>query len=126
MNLLYVAVDPSLYTHYSTGEEYPQDMYPFPDNVNDVPNFTTCTNDNERAAAKILHMILLKTQNAIVNMNTALTNTLLSLIPTVFKLLNKQEWMMNPNAVFRQWFNSLIAKSVLAGEKLVATYSIST
>jgi hypothetical protein len=102
MNLLYVAVDPSLYTHYSTGEEYPQDMYPFPDNVNDVPNFTTCTNDNERAAAKILHMILLKTQNAIVNMNTALTNTLLSLIPTVFKLLNKQEWMMNPNAVFRQ------------------------
>ncbi len=40
MNLIYVAVDPSLYTHYSAGKAYPQDMYPFPDNVNEVPNLT--------------------------------------------------------------------------------------
>ena len=32
MNLLYVAVDPSLYTHYSTSKAYPHGMYPFPDN----------------------------------------------------------------------------------------------
>ncbi len=59
----YVAVDPLLYTHYSAGKAYPQDMYPFPDNVNEVPNFTACTNDNKCAAAKILLAILLKTLN---------------------------------------------------------------
>ncbi len=52
MNLLYVAVDPSLYTHYSACKGYPQDMYPFPDNVDEVPDFTTCPNNNECAAAK--------------------------------------------------------------------------
>jgi hypothetical protein len=94
MNLLYVAVDPSLYTHYSTGKAYPHDMYPFPNNVNKVPNFTACINDNKRTAAKILHTILLKTQNNLVNMNTTLIDTLLCLIPTAFKLLYKQEQML--------------------------------
>jgi hypothetical protein len=69
MNLLYVAADPSLYTHYSANKAYPHDMYPCPDNVNEVPNFTTYTNDYECAAAKILHAMLLKTQNNVVNMN---------------------------------------------------------
>jgi hypothetical protein len=60
MNLLYVAVDPSLYTHISAGKAYPHAVYPFPDKANEVPNFTACTNNNERAAAKIMHAILLK------------------------------------------------------------------
>ncbi len=30
MNLLYVTVDPGLYTHYSAGEAYPINDYPFP------------------------------------------------------------------------------------------------
>jgi hypothetical protein len=46
MSLLYMAVDPSLYTHYSAGEAYLQDMYPFPDNVDEVPDFTSCTSNN--------------------------------------------------------------------------------
>jgi hypothetical protein len=56
MNLLYVAVDPSLYTHYSAGHA----MYLFPDKINEVPNFTACTKDNKCPAAKITHPILLK------------------------------------------------------------------
>ncbi len=36
MILIYMAVGPSLYTHYSAGEAYPQDRYPFPDNVDEV------------------------------------------------------------------------------------------
>jgi hypothetical protein len=50
MNLLYVAVDPSLYTHYSTCKAYPQDKYPFLDNVDEVPYFTAFTNDIKHAA----------------------------------------------------------------------------
>jgi hypothetical protein len=100
MNLLYMAMDPSLYTHYSTGKVYPQDMYPFPYNVNKVPNFTACTNNNKQIATKILHLILLKMHYDVVNMNAALIDTLLSLIPTAIKLLYEQVRMIDPNAVF--------------------------
>ncbi len=51
---------------------------------------------------KNTHTILLKMQNNIINMNAALNDTLVSLIPTAFKLIYEQEPMMNPNAVFRQ------------------------
>ncbi len=110
MNLLYVAVDPGLYTHYSAGEAYPVANYPFPVDVDEVPDFSACNNDNDRATAKITHAILLKTRNNVINMNAALIDTLLSLIPTTFKLLYKQERMMNPNAVFRQCFNWFVTK----------------
>jgi hypothetical protein len=96
INLLYVAVDPSLYTHYSASKAYPQDMYPFPDNVDEVPNFTACTNNSKRATAKILHTINLKTHN-VINMNAVLIDTLLSLISSAFKLLYEHERMLNPN-----------------------------
>jgi hypothetical protein len=68
---------------------------PIPDNVDEVPNFTACTNNNKHAAAKILHAILLKMRN-----NAVFINTLLSLIPMEFKLLYEQEKMMNHNTVF--------------------------
>jgi hypothetical protein len=105
MNLLYNAVDLSLYTHYFADKVYPHEVYPFPDNVDEVLNFTACTNKNKYATAKILPMILLKMQNDVVNMNAALIDTLLSLIPMAFRLLYEQEWMMNPNAVIQQCFD---------------------
>ena len=110
MNLLCVAVDPNLYLHYSAGEAYPNNSYPFPADLDEVPDFSACTTDNDCVSAKITHAILLKTRNDIINMNAALINTLLNLIPSAFKILYEQERMMNPNAVFRQCFNWLIAK----------------
>jgi hypothetical protein len=107
MNLLYVAVDPSLYTHFSAGKAYPHIVYPFSNNVIEGPNYTACTNNNERTVAKITHAILLKMRNDIINMNTVLINILLSLILMVFKLLYEQEQMMTPNAVFQQCLISL-------------------
>ena len=44
----------------------------------EVPNFITCNNNNDWAAAKTTHMIALKTQNNDVNMNTTLINALLT------------------------------------------------
>jgi hypothetical protein len=110
MNLLYVTVGPVLYTHYSAGETYPANNYSFPDDVDEVPNFSACNNDNDRAAAKITHSILLKTHSNVVNMNVVFNNTLLGLILTAFKLLYEQERMMDPNAVFRQCFDWFITK----------------
>jgi hypothetical protein len=91
MNLLYVAVDPALYTHYLAGEAYPAGQYSFPNDVDEVPNFTTCNNNNNHAASKIMHTIAPKTRKNVVNMNTTLIDTLLSLISTTFKILYKQE-----------------------------------
>ncbi len=73
MNLIYMAVDPSLYTHYFAGKAYPHDMYSFPDNVDEVPNFTTCTSNNKCAATKILHAILLKMQSNVINITPRLS-----------------------------------------------------
>jgi hypothetical protein len=87
-------------THYSAGEAYPTNNYPFPTDVDEVPNFSACNNNNDRTTAKITHVILLKTRNDFVNMNVTLIDTLLSLIPMAFKLLYEQERMMDPNAVF--------------------------
>jgi hypothetical protein len=61
MNLLYVAVDTALYTHYLAGKAYSAGQYPFPNDIDEVPNFTTCNDDNDRAAARITHGIALKT-----------------------------------------------------------------
>jgi uncharacterized membrane protein YgcG len=110
MNLLYVAVDPALYTHYLAGKAYPTKQYPFPNDVDEVPNLSTGNNDKDRAAAKITHAIALQTQNNVVNMNTVLINTLLSLIPMAFKILYKQEQMMDPNEVFCQCFDWFVIK----------------
>ncbi len=75
-----------------------------------MPNFTACTNHNVHAAAKNMYAILIKTRNNVVNMNAALTNTLLSLIRMAFKVLYEQERMMNPNAVFQQSFDWFVIK----------------
>jgi hypothetical protein len=52
--------------------------------TNEVPDFTACNNDNNCVTAKNTHAILLKTRTDVVNMNAALVDTLLSLIPTAF------------------------------------------
>ena len=72
MNLLCVAVNPGLYTHYSAGEAYPTNDYPFPAEVNEVHDFSVYNNNNDHAAAKITHGILLKMRNDVVNINAAL------------------------------------------------------
>ncbi len=49
MNLLYVAIDPTLYGHYSSGKAYSNADYPFLPKVMDVPNYNGCTDTNNCA-----------------------------------------------------------------------------
>ena len=49
-------------------------------------------------------------RNDVVNMNAALIDTLLGLIPMAFKLLFEQELMMDPSAVFCQCFDWFVTK----------------
>ncbi len=80
MNLLYVAVPPSVYTHY-TNEPYPAGLYPYPQRPTDAPNFAGTVGGNERENCKIAHAIEMKRYEDVQNMNTALVDVFLSLLP---------------------------------------------
>jgi hypothetical protein len=110
MNLLYVAIDLTLYGYYSGGKAYPDADNPFPPEVEDVPNYSGCTNTNNCTNVKVTHGMALKQCNDVINMNSALIDTFLDLIPVAFKQSYKQIWMENPNSVFCEMFAWLVVK----------------
>jgi hypothetical protein len=110
MNLLYVAIDPTLYGHYSDGKAYPNADYPFPLEVADVPNYSGCTDANDCTNIKVTHGMALKQRNNIINMNSALNNAFLDLIPVAFKQSYEQIQMENPNFVFCKIIAWFVAK----------------
>ncbi len=71
-----------------------------PNNVDEVPNFTTCTLQQQTCCCKNYTRYPAQDAKQVINMNPKRIDTLLSLIPMAFKLLYKQEWMMNPNTDF--------------------------
>ena len=97
MNLLYIAIDPTLYGHYSGSKAYPNADYTFPLEVADVPNYSGCTNTNDCTNVKVTYGMALKQRNNIINMNSALIDAFLNLIMVVFKQSDKQIQMGNPN-----------------------------
>jgi hypothetical protein len=56
MNMLFCAAAPDLYAFF-TNEAYPKDYFPFPKVVAEVPDFTNCTNDNQRETLKSTHAL---------------------------------------------------------------------
>jgi hypothetical protein len=110
MNLQYVAIDPTLHGHYSGGEAYPNADYPFPNKVVNVPNCSGCTDTNDRANVKVTHGMALKRCNDIINMNSALIDVFLNLVPVAFKQSYEQIQMENPNSVFCKMFAWFVAK----------------
>jgi hypothetical protein len=110
MNLLYVAVNPDLYKHYAGNEAYPVDCYPFPAAVPNVPDYASSIDSNYCAARKCTHRMALKKRNDVVNMNAALINAFLDLIPIAFKQAYKQKRMQDPNAIFHEMFNWFVFK----------------
>ncbi len=85
MNLLYVAINPTLYGHYSSSKAYPNADYPFPPKVADVPNYSGCTHINDRANVKVTHGMALKQHNNVIDMNSALIDVFLDLVLVAFK-----------------------------------------
>jgi hypothetical protein len=54
MNMLFLAALPDLYSYF-TNKTYPSSYFPFPKEVDDVPDFSTCTSNNERKSLKATH-----------------------------------------------------------------------
>ncbi len=51
MNMLFCAASPGLYSFF-TMEAYPASFFPFPPEIDAVPNFFTCTSDNKQETLK--------------------------------------------------------------------------
>jgi hypothetical protein len=110
MNLLFVAINPTLYGQYSGGKTYPDADYPFPTKVAVVPYYSGCTDTNNRANVKVTHGMALKQCNDIINMNSALIDAFLDLVPVAFKQSYKQIQIKNSNSVFCEMFAWFVAK----------------
>jgi hypothetical protein len=80
MNMLFCAASPGLYSFFPT-EAYAASFFPFPPEVDAVPNFSTCTSDNERETLKATSACNQKTQADIITMNAALSNIFLANLP---------------------------------------------
>jgi hypothetical protein len=51
MNMLFCAASPGLYSFFTT-KAYPASFFPFPVEVDAIPDFSACTTDNEHETLK--------------------------------------------------------------------------
>jgi hypothetical protein len=79
MNLLFYAAPKDIYAFLTT-EAYPMAFAPFPPLIPDVPDFSECTDENERATVRTKHALNKKMRANIITMNIALTDIFLDCI----------------------------------------------
>jgi hypothetical protein len=87
-----------------TAEAYPATFAPFPPIVPDAPDYTECTNDDERATVKAMHTIDKKTRADIVTMNTALADVFFKALSLQVRASFLQRRLCKPNIVFVNLF----------------------
>jgi hypothetical protein len=54
MYKLFLAASPDLYSYF-TNEAYPSSYFPVPKEVDDVPDFSACTSNNEHKSFEATH-----------------------------------------------------------------------
>ncbi len=109
MNMLFLAASPDLYLYF-TNKTYPSSYFPFPKEVDDVPDFSACTSNNERKRLKATHALDQKTRADIITMNATLSNVFLANLPKAIRETYKPICMKQPNTVFLHMFNWFITK----------------
>jgi hypothetical protein len=109
MNMLFCAASPGLYFFFTT-EAYPASFFPFPIEVDTIPYFSTCTNDNERETLKATNVCDRKTRADIVTMNAALSDIFLVNLPKAICKTYEPICMKQPNTVFLHMFDWFIMK----------------
>ena len=103
MNLLFCAASKDVYAFLTT-EAYPTAFAPFPPFVANVPDFSQCTDENERAAVRATHAHDKKTRADIVTMNAALCDVFLNAMSTSVRATILQPRLSEPNIVFVDLF----------------------
>ncbi len=107
--MLFYAMSPGLYSFF-TNEAYPTSYFPFPIEIDAVPNFATCQTDNKHKTLKATHICNQKTRLDIMTINAALSNVFLANLPKVIRKTYKPICMKEPNTVFLHMCYWFIAK----------------
>jgi uncharacterized membrane protein YgcG len=106
MNMLFCADVPDLYAFF-TKEAYPKEFFPFPKEVEEVPDFTNCTDDNQHETLKSMHALAKKTRADIVTMNATLSDVFLANLP---KLIRDGYNPIHMGSLFLHMFDWFIKK----------------
>jgi hypothetical protein len=109
MNMLFCAASPGLYSFFTT-EAYPASFFLFPVEVDAIPDFSTCTTDNERETLKTTNARNRKTRADIVTMNAALSDVFLVNLPKAICEPYEPICMKQLNTVFLCMFDWFITK----------------
>ena len=109
MNMLFCAAAPDLYAFFMK-EAYPKEFFPFPKEVEEVPDFKNCTDDNQRETLKLTHALARKTRADIITMNAALSDVFLVNLPKLIRDGYNPICMGSPNTVFLHMFDWFINK----------------
>jgi hypothetical protein len=104
MNLLFCASPKEVYGFF-TADAYLTNFAPFPPVVNEVPDYTQCTDDNNRAAVRPKHSLDKKMRANIVTMNAALTNVFLDALLLQVCAAFQQRHLHKLNIVFVDMFS---------------------
>jgi hypothetical protein len=111
MNMLFCAASasPGLYSIFTT-KAYPASFFPFPIEVDTIPDFSACTTDNERETLKATKARDRKTRADIVTMNAALSDIFLAKLPKAICKTYEPIHMKQPKTVFLHMFDWFITK----------------
>jgi hypothetical protein len=109
MNMLFCAAAPDLYAFF-TKEAYPKEFFPFAKEVEEVPDFKNCTDNNQHEMLKSTHPLARKTRADIVTMNASLSDIFLANLPKSICNNYNPICMGLPNTVFLHMFDLLIKK----------------
>ncbi len=91
-------------------EAYPKEFFPFPKEVEEVPDFKNCTDDNQRETLKVTHTLARNTRADIITMNAALSDVFLANLPKLICDGYNPIHMGSPNTVFLHMFQWFVKK----------------
>ena len=102
-NFLFCACPRPIYGFF-TADAYPDAFAPIPRDVDKVPDYTNCTDKNDRATTRVKHALNKKTRADIITMNAALTNVFLDTVLVGVRATFQQRRLREPKIVFVDMF----------------------
>jgi hypothetical protein len=109
MNMLFCATSPGLYSFFMN-KAYGTSYFPFPIEIDAVPNFAACQTDNNCETLKATHAHIQKPRSDIVTKNAAHSNVFLANLTKAIRKTHKPICMKEPNKVFLHMFDWFISK----------------
>jgi hypothetical protein len=109
MNMLFCVTAPDLYAFF-TKKAYPKEFFPFPKEVEEVPDFKNCMDNNQHETLKLMHALAKKTRADIITMNAALSDVFPANLPKLIHDGFDPICMGLPNTVFLHMFDWFIKK----------------